>query len=141
VDSAPDTPVRLYAYAPEQVPLIWPEVKDYIDSALIENGHLILQDVYDSLLLNQYQLWTPISEEIEAAIVTTIYDVRGVKNCTFIACGGKSMDKWVSLIPQIEEWAKENGCRFLKIYGRRGWAKVFGYDIVSTEMRKDLWDS
>jgi hypothetical protein len=133
--------VRLFAYAPEQVPLIWPEVKDFIESALIENGHLTIEEIYDNLLLKHYQLWTPYSDHIEAAFVTAIFDVRGIKNCTIVACGGKNMDSWKHFIKDVEEWAKEDGCKYIKIYGRRGWAKVFNYDIVSTEMRKNLWDS
>jgi hypothetical protein len=133
--------VNLFACQPEQIPAIWPEVEGFLESALVDNDHLRKEDIRDALLLGQYQLWTIYSDKIDAAIVTTIYDIRDVKNCTFIACGGKNMDTWSDLIPQIEDWARERGCKFLKIYGRRGWAKIFNYDIVSTEMRKDLWDS
>ncbi len=129
---------RLFAYRPEHIPEIWSDVKDFIQSALIDNGHLTIEDIYNNLLLGHYQLWTPFSDHIQAAFVTAIYDVRGVKNCTIIACGGTNLDSWKHFMKDVEDWAREDGCTSIKIYGRRGWAKIFGFDIVSTELRKEL---
>jgi hypothetical protein len=131
--------VKLYAYLPEQVPQIWPHVKDYIESSLIDNGHICLQDVYDNLLLNNYQLWTPVSMDVQAAIVTTIQDVRGTAICTILCCGGKNMKNWMSLaFGEIENWARDEGCKLLKVYGRKGWARLLGFEIVAYEMKREL---
>jgi hypothetical protein len=132
--------VKLYAYLPEQVPQIWPHVKDYIESSLLDNGHVTLQNIYDNLLLNNYQLWTPISMDVQAAIVTTIVnDVNGATHCVILSCGGKNMNNWKDMVfDEIKNWARDEGCKFMKVYGRKGWAKLLGFNIVSYEMRKEL---
>lgn len=109
-----------------------------MESALIINGHLTIEEVYHKLLTKEFQLWTPATDELEAAFITAIYDVRGESNCTIVACGGKNLDLWKHFIKDVEDWARELGCKSIRIYGRRGWARLFNYDIVSTEMRKEL---
>ena len=133
-----DESARLYGYSPEHIPEIWPAVEGFIDSTLLDNGHVTLENVYENLLNKTFQLWTPYTDKIDAAVVTTIYNVRGRKNCTIISCGGTNMKDWIHLISLIEDWARDNDCVQLKVYGRRGWARVLGMKVISTEMSKTL---
>jgi hypothetical protein len=133
-------PVDLYTYAPEQIPQIWPHVKDYIESSLIENGHITLESIRDNLLLNNYLLWTPITMDVQGAIVTSIVtDVNQKMHCVLLSCGGKNMNDWKDYtFNEITKWAQDEGCKFMKIYGRKGWARLLGFEIVSYEMRKEI---
>jgi hypothetical protein len=140
ISSTQDADVNIYAYLPEQVPQIWPHVKDYLESTLIDNGHISLQSIYDNLLLNNYRLWTPVTMDVQGAVVATInYDVTGAMHCVILCCGGKNLNNWkYRMFAEVEDWAKDEGCRFIKVYGRKGWAKLFGFEIISHEMRKEL---
>lgn len=49
------------------------------------------------------------------------------------------MDEWIDYLSLVEDWAREKGCQEMRIYGRRGWAKLLDFDVVHTKMRKELW--
>ncbi len=48
------------------------------------------------------------------------------------------MNEWVDYLPVVKGWAKEKGCHEMRIYGRRGWAKLLDFEIVCTKMRQEL---
>ena len=84
------------------------------------------------------QLWCWQSDEIEAALVTSIQEKDGVKFCLYLALGGSKMAEWKQFMPLVEDWARGEGCTEMRIYGRAGWAKVFDFDIDYTKMTRQL---
>lgn len=80
------------------------------------------------------QLWTSFNQGCEAALVTSIQDGY----CLLLAASGENMDEWVQWLPIVEAWAKEHDCESMRLYGRRGWSKVLGYEIDYTAMSKTL---
>lgn len=85
------------------------------------------------------QLWASVRDgEIEAALVTAIQVKKGVKYLLFLALGGTNLKEWGAWFPRLEKWAKEQGCTELRIYGRIGWSRVFGFDVKYTKMVREL---
>jgi len=52
---------------------------------------------------------------------------------------GRDMDNWLHYLSDLEEWARDNGARLMKLYGRDGWArKLPSYRKTTTIFTKDL---
>jgi hypothetical protein len=120
---------------------VWPRVShhvmaavEYVDSGFNE------QDILERLLSRDFQLW--IVGQYQAACVTQITIYPQHKVCLVVALGGEGMDEWLDeLMDTVEDWAAQNGCRYVEEYGRKGWLKVGkkrGYGEVYTVMRKSI---
>ena len=117
-----------------QIPDVWDRVKDWLIPA-IKRGDRTVERVYKDLCLANNQLWGAWKGgEVIGALVTSLED----DYCLLLACGGKDMDSWIDCIQDVESWAVSKGCKKMRIYGRRGWAKVLNYNIVHTKMEKWL---
>ena len=127
----------LICYLPEHIPEVWDSAKGHLQRALDRGSRYTLSDIYDGLITSRMQLWVSFNWEtrsIEAALVTSIQDGY----CLLLACGGQNMREWAQWLEIVEKWAREHGCEELRIYGRRGWAKVLGFEIEYTKMVRKL---
>ena len=125
----------LVTYQPDEIP--WPKVKPFIKMAIEEytgDDPLNLDEIYDGLRCGKYQLWTCHSDDIDAAVVTAITG----KACRLVTAGGSYMRVWVNWLPHIEQWAKEKGCEEMIIYGRAGWARAAGFNVLYTKMSRKI---
>ena len=113
----------------------WPIAKPLIQKALDRGSDYSIDEVYMGLMRTEMQLWMWGDE---AALVTAIQTDRGQKFCLLLACGGTNMSDWFQYFPHLEAWAKSKGCDAMRLYGRRGWARVTGYKVCWTKMEKEL---
>jgi hypothetical protein len=80
-------------------------------------------------------LWIAVSDHIEAAATTH----KSNDVCTIVACSGHNRERWLPLFSQIEKYAKDEGCRCIRIFGRKGWERVLdGYHIEHVVLEKDI---
>ena len=78
-------------------------------------------------------------EEIAAAAVTELHKTDQRKICVIVACGGSGRADWLPLISGIEKFAKAEGCRAMRIIGRRGWMRVLpDYRERAVVIEKDI---
>jgi len=84
------------------------------------------------------QLFVVMDGDIKAAFVTQFSQFPSKKVLTVMFLGGRSMEEWLHLIAELEQWAKDEGCDSIEVHGRRGWEKVLGWAVVSTVIRKNL---
>jgi len=129
---------ELVCYSSDQIPHIWEDVKGHIQTALDRGSIYSLQDIRMGLCTQQMQLWVWRDDEVHAALVTAIQEKRGVKFCLYLCLAGSKMDEWGDLMHLVEDWAKEKGCTEMRIYGRAGWAKAFGFEIDYTKMTRAI---
>ena len=74
-----------------------------------------------------------------AAAATVLINSESGKVCVITACGGSDMTRWLPLIDGVEAYAREEGCKCVRIYGRKGWLRVLdGYRTKHVIMDKDL---
>lgn len=78
------------------------------------------------------------STHIEAALVTKIQTDSKGRFCLLLSCAGENLKGWSEFVEHVERWARDRGCTETRLYGRRGWAKVLGMDVVHTKMVKKL---
>jgi len=76
---------------------------------------------------------------IEAAASTSLQQTDAGRICVITACAGMDMARWLPLIRGIEAYAEQEGCRCVRIFGRRGWSRVLdGYEQTYAIIDKRL---
>jgi len=119
---------------------VWGSVKNLItktnDDVLNDN------DIKGYLLNGDYTLWVAIDEEskdVVAAMTTEFAYYPRDKVCRVVTLAGERMKEWIGNLDMVEDWAKEQGCNYLDMYGRRGWIKVLpNWKEDSVLLRKKL---
>jgi len=125
---------------PEDIDSIWVVVEDYLQKAIDRNdGEELAADVYNRIVSGRYQLWVMYGQDIEAAIVTEVYETPQKRIFEIILLGGEHMKNWINdLESQMTLEAKSQKCDLIKIAGRRGWLKMNGFKEKQTIMVKPL---
>jgi len=136
----PARPNGLICVAPQFVEAIWPHAERLIAAALdrsesdfttahikarIDAGQSLLWIVWDSALVGA---GTSSIEKLE----------NGRKVCVVGTFAG---DGWKDALPQIEQYARQEGCSAVRIYGRHGWVRQLrdrGYTQPWVVMEKKI---
>lgn len=108
------------------VPFLWSDIRPFIEVALRNGSQWTIGDVYQGLICRDLDFFTIEDGELQCVLVTWIYD----DTCVLLTLGGFDMDKWIHNIGDVEAWARDRGCKKMKIQGRRGWSRVLGYEIT-----------
>lgn len=126
---------RLICVDPARVAEFWPFAGPLIRAAIERTGLSEFEDIEKQVLAGEQLLWLAWSEQIEAAATTHLS--RNV--CTLTACSGHQRERWLSLFGAIEQYAKNEGAKIMRIYGRKGWQRVLdGYHVEHVILEKDL---
>lgn len=111
---------ELVCVDPKRVHEFWPYAREFILSAIKRTDLSDPQDIEYDILNGDQLLWLAINAKIKAAASTHLAN----NVCTITACGGEDMNEWLPLFAQIEQYAKNEGCKSVRIYGRKGWQRV-----------------
>lgn len=110
----------------------------WIEAALeYDGGTHDVEDVLALVACGECQFWPGA----KSAIVTEV--VRHPKKTVlhFWLAGG-DLEELEAMTPDIEKWAREQGCTRVTLTGRRGWARTFlrdtGYTPQWAVMAKEL---
>jgi hypothetical protein len=101
-------------------------------------------EVERDVLAGQALLWLALSGtrddvKIDAVATTRLELTDAGKVCVITACEGKDMARWLPLIRGIEDYARAEGCRCVRIFGRKGWLRVLvGYRQTHVVIDKAL---
>lgn len=129
---------------PKRVHEIWPKVAPLLRRATVRTGLSAFADIERDILHGSALLWLAISSEGGAAVIdavasTSLQQTDAGKVCVITGCAGGNMRRWLPLITRIEAYAKAEGCRCLRIFGRKGWLRVLdGYRETSVVLDKQL---
>lgn len=107
---------------PEDVVKVWSDAEPQLARALCIVGEHTTHDILVQLLTTEARLWRIHN----AWCVTEVIEYPRLKVAMGSHLGG-TMDP-MSLrdaLPKWRQWAKEHGCKELRIVGRRGWRRVF----------------
>ena len=105
---------------PQMVGRVWFRVRGMIAAALTRgNSDVKIEQVENDLASGLMLLWLGVDGKniISAGITQLTTD----KVCTLVAYGGRREDH---LLETIEQYARDEGCNKLRIYGRKGWSRV-----------------
>lgn len=127
--------VDLICIDPARVSEFWPFAKWLIKTAVDRTNLSDFADIERQVLDGEQLLWLAWSDKIEAAATTHLS--RNV--CTLTACSGQDRKRWMPLFAQIEQYAKDEGCAAMRIFGRVGWSRVLdNYHVKHVVLEKEL---
>lgn len=132
--------IKLICVDPKRVHEIWPHVAELIHGAVKRTNLSHTLDIDDDILHGHGLLWLACDgPKILAAMTTSLVNTDRDKVCILTACGGGAMRAWLPLLSQIEAYAKNEGCACVRIYGRKGWARVLdGYSTEHVILERQL---
>lgn len=122
----------------------WDEVEPLLARVLdrLDSGRGS-EDVLTALQQRKMQLWSV--NNWQAACVTRLGVLPQWKALTVVYLAGDGLSEWFDdLMEVLESFANDHGCKYVDVYGRRGWKKVGahrGYREAATVMRKQLWET
>ena len=98
---------------------VWFRVRGLIAAALERGtGETTIEEVEEALASGLMLLWLGVDDiEIVSAGITQLSD----NVCTLVAYGGRREDH---LLQTIENYARDEGCKKLRVIGREGWRRV-----------------
>lgn len=132
--------VEAVCIAPDCVQFVWHKVSHLIKRAIerVDLGHFgkVQADVVNGNSL----LWVAWDgDRIKGAAVTQLEQTEKRLVCTIVACGGEDSYLWLHLIEKIEDYARAEGCDCVRIFGRKGWARVLkNYQAPSVILERQL---
>ncbi len=116
--------VELHCINPNRVHEYWPKASHLIKAAIEKTGLSEFADIEYDVLSGDQLLWLAIGNGIEAAATTHLIKATGKPVCVLTACSGTNRERWLPLFARIEGYAKAEGCKCVRIYGRVGWQRV-----------------
>lgn len=124
---------------PKNVHQIWPQAKTLIKTAIEQTDLSEFSDIEYDVLSGDQLLWLAISDHIEAAATTHLIKTRGKPVLVVTACSGHNRERWLPLFARIEKYAQDEGCKCVRIYGRKGWQRVLnGYRVEHVILERAL---
>lgn len=131
----------IVCYPSHDINLFWPKVRPFIMEALNRGSTWTIGEVYEALINKKAQLWTWQDPDIRAVMVTTLQD----DYCLILTLAGEGLRQWIDHIKTVDEWAREKGCRALRVHGRKGWSR-FGFNVIGRDadlyiMERKLWQA
>jgi hypothetical protein len=100
-----------------------------------------LQGLLDDIELEAAQLWSVSDDEggSVALLVTRIFERELC--CTFEIqiCVGSGLRDWLHLLPELEQHARNLGCKMVEMIGRPGWQRVLPqYRMRGVALEREL---
>ena len=116
--------MALLCVPPATVTAVLPAVADMLRSATARTRLGSFADIERSLVDGRALLWLAWDgSQIAAVAATELQPCDGGLVCTITACGGRNASEWLPLLDGIEAYAKGEGCRAVRFFGRTGWLR------------------
>jgi len=131
---------ELVCVDPMRVREVWPHVSPLLKAACCRTKLNAFADIEADILSGRSLLWIAWNgRTVESAAATILINSEIGKVCIITVCGGSDMKRWLPLIEQIEAYARREGCKRMRIYGRKGWLHVLdGFEEKHVIMDKEL---
>lgn len=131
---------ELICVDPSRVHELWPHVAPLLRRATARTGLSAFSEIERTILTGDALLWIAWDgSAIEAAASTSLQQTDAGKVCVITTCAGANMARWLPLIRRIEAYARDEGCECVRIFGRKGWARVLeGYRQTHAVIDKHL---
>lgn len=125
------TPLVLIPAA--HIETVWPLAEPHLKRALqFADGEFTLEEARGSIADGRFQLWLAwdgAERRATGAGVTEIFDYPRKRVCFLVLWASEApRPRWLDGLQTVERWARENGCKAMRLLGRKGWGRVLdGY--------------
>lgn len=109
----------------------WPKIVDFLQPAVDQGDR--------PMLLEHELVWTVHDGPELLAAATTRITRDGFAEVMFV--GGRDYRRWLRpLDDMIAAWASDEGMSAVRAYGRRGWVRVLGWDVLSVDGGSTIYE-
>lgn len=130
---------ELVCVDPARINEVWPLVRDRVKIAIERTGLSDFDLIEREILAGNQLVWIAWDNGISAVATTHKTSIGSKTICTLTACQGYDRERWLPLFKRIEQYAKDEGCAAMRIFGRKGWERVLdGYKVENVVMEKVL---
>jgi hypothetical protein len=134
---------ELLAIPPDGIETVWPIARAQLALAASWTRKVDLDVLKTRLQAGIGQLWMVWVPKDELSLATICTDLlvhdTGWKVARVTLIGGGGMDIWRSLLVELEQWAREEGCDAIELVGRKGWQRVYtDYEHCETLIVKEF---
>lgn len=131
--------IDLICVDPADVHEVWPLARHLIKAAIEKTDLSDFEISEKQVLAGDQLLWLALSDHVEAAATTHLIKAIGRPVLVITACSGAHRERWLPLFARIEKYARDEGCKSIRIYGRKGWERVLtGYRPEHVVLEKAL---
>ncbi len=123
--------IEVSAVPTEYIDTCWSQVEGFLEGAAeYTHGRYRVDNIYDRIVEDGYQLWVAIEgETIIGAVVTSVTNYPQKKVLSMPYCGGVDLHKWKDpMLAILRRFAAQVGCEAIEATARKGWAKIFKDD-------------
>lgn len=124
---------------PEELALRWTEVKPYIDRALAHGvGESTSHDLFMECMDKRSVCWEAPGQ---AFAIVRFIRMYGHDQLQIVTTAGEG---WADYGPEalaiLEDFAKQEGCKYVSIWGRKGWERTLpeGYKHTYSVFHKEI---
>ena len=110
----------------ESVEVWWPLVEEYLITALEYSlGEYSIDDIKNSCISKDMQLWVKLGKQTKGAFVTKIARYPQKNLLVVILLGGDEFEEWRDEADALlNAFGKQHNCEYVELFGRKGWGKV-----------------
>jgi hypothetical protein len=123
----------------------WPTVSKYLRQVIEHGqGESTLTDYLTKVLIDMAQCWAVVDHGTIVGVgLTEFLQYTQHKTLHIIAFSGSNFEEQSKVFPTVEQFARDNGCARIEMWGRKGWAKklpkyVEGWEEAYIVMSKSL---
>lgn len=122
---------------------LWPRLAPLIEQARAYScGEYELDDIRALIAARKAQLWAAVdSDGIQGAMVTRVLEYPRFRALNVMYLAARDFDQRLHSQPEIEAYARRQGCSEIHITGRAGWVRKLashGYQEQYRTLRKVL---
>ena len=104
-------------------------------SAKYTYGRFDANDILQECKKINKQLWVAFDNDIIGFVVTEIINYPKTKALCMHFTGGIDLHKWKDpMLSVLRDFDKENQCKVIESYGRKGWSKIFKDDGYKSKL-------
>jgi len=109
---------------PAAAPLVWPRVAQLVLDAVEATDLMTFWEIAEAVRDGRMLLWLALDHgELLAVATTELHRTEHSLVCQITSCAGRLGDELHQLLGGIEDYARAEGCRCVRLMGRRGWAR------------------
>lgn len=141
-----EVPAKKRPMALQKVPLehaarVLPHVIGRLQAVVDRSGErYTVASLAELVMRGEFQLWVIGDEQIRGVVLTELFFApSGKKVASIRAATGDAAEGWLHLLPELEQWAKSEGCHVVEAIARKGWARrLTDYKLTHVVLEKEL---
>jgi hypothetical protein len=121
-------PCELIYIPRENIADAWPMIEPYVPTIIERSrGRVSLETLTVKISEGKQHVWTVWDgTEVLALVGLEIgHAPTGLKIATVNFCSGKDSPRWLHLMDELMDRAREIGCQKMEMWARKGWEKKF----------------